>query len=78
MTPGTQPQHVSRNTIATEPHPLSNTASGGKTTAKNTRRQDTVPPPYGSTATSGTSSSSRERPPWVPFISWPFPGTAEG
>ena len=29
ITPGTHPQSHSKNTIKTEPHPLSNTAKGG-------------------------------------------------
>ncbi len=29
MTPGTQPQRVSKNTIIIDPHPLSITAKGG-------------------------------------------------
>ena len=40
MTPGTQPQHVSKKTIKTEPHPLSITAKGGKNNDNKTRRQD--------------------------------------
>ena len=40
ITPGTQPQQVSNNTINTEPQPLSITAKGGKNNANNTRRQD--------------------------------------
>ena len=30
ITPGTHPANVSRNTIITDPHPLSITANGGK------------------------------------------------
>ena len=40
ITPGTQPQHVSKKTIKTEPHPLSITAKGGKNNDNKTRRQD--------------------------------------
>lgn len=40
ITPGTQPQQVSNNTINTEPQPLSITAKGGKNNANKTRRQD--------------------------------------
>ena len=40
ITPGTQPQQVSNNTINTEPQPLSTTAKGGNNNANNTRRQD--------------------------------------
>ena len=39
MTPGTQPQRVSRNTINTDPHPLSITASGGNIIANKTCKQ---------------------------------------
>ena len=42
MTPGTQPQSVSRNTMSIEPQPRSITASGGKIMAKMTWRQDMV------------------------------------
>lgn len=42
MTPGTQPQRVSKNTINTDPHPRSTTASGGKIIANKTCRQDIV------------------------------------
>lgn len=40
MTPGTQPQSVSKKTISTEPHPWSMTARGGKKIASNTRSSD--------------------------------------
>ena len=40
MTPGIQPQRVSRKTIVNEPQPLSATAKGGNKTANNTRKQD--------------------------------------
>ena len=40
ITPGTQPQQVSNNTINTEPQPLSITAKGGKNNANITRKQD--------------------------------------
>ena len=40
MTPGTQPQSVSRNTMSIEPQPRSITASGGKIMARMTWRQD--------------------------------------
>ena len=40
ITPGTQPQQVSNNTINTDPQPLSKTAKGGKNNANKTRRQD--------------------------------------
>lgn len=40
MTPGTQPQSVSRNTMSIEPQPWSITASGGKIMARMTWRQD--------------------------------------
>ena len=40
MTPGTQPQHVSKKTIKTEPHPLSITAKSGKNNDNKARRQD--------------------------------------
>ncbi len=36
MTPGTQPQSVSRNTMSIEPQPRSITASGGKIMARMT------------------------------------------
>ena len=42
MTPGTHPQRVSRNTMITDPHPRSITASGGKKMARMTRRRDIV------------------------------------
>ena len=42
MTPGTQPQSVSRNTMSIEPQPRSITASGGKIMARMTWRQDMV------------------------------------
>lgn len=38
ITPGTQPQRVSRNTITIEPHPLSMTARGGKMIERITRK----------------------------------------
>ena len=40
MTPGTQPQSVSKNTISIEPQPRSITAKGGKMMARMTWRQD--------------------------------------
>ena len=40
MTPGTHPQRVSSNTMTTDPHPRSYTASGGKKIARRTRRRD--------------------------------------
>jgi len=40
ITPGTHPQRVSRNTMSTDPHPRSITASGGKKMARRTRRRD--------------------------------------
>lgn len=40
MTPGTQPQSVSRNTMSIDPQPRSITASGGKIIARMTWRQD--------------------------------------
>mgnify|MGYP006864382093 CR=1 FL=1 len=40
MTPGTQPQSVSKNTINKEPQPLSMTAKGGKKIANITRKKD--------------------------------------
>ena len=40
MTPGTQPQSVSRNTISIEPQPRSNTANGGKMMDRRTRGKD--------------------------------------
>jgi hypothetical protein len=39
ITPGTQPQRVSRNTIKKEPHPLPITDRGGKRIARSTRRK---------------------------------------
>ena len=39
ITPGTQPQRVSRNTIRKEPHPLPITDRGGKIIASRTRRK---------------------------------------
>ena len=39
MAPGTQPAQVNNKTNNTEPHPLSITASGGKTTHNNTLPQ---------------------------------------
>ena len=42
MTPGTQPQSVSRNTMSIDPQPRSITASGGKIMARMTWRQDMV------------------------------------
>lgn len=42
MTPGTQPQSVSKNTISIEPQPRSITAKGGKIMARMTWRQDMV------------------------------------
>lgn len=40
MTPGTHAQRVRRNTIRTDPHPLSMTASGGKMIHNITRQID--------------------------------------
>ena len=40
ITPGIHPHRVSRNTMVTEPHPRSSTASGGKIIANSTWRQD--------------------------------------
>lgn len=40
MTPGTHAQRVRRNTIRTDPHPLSMTASGGKMIHNITRQKD--------------------------------------
>ena len=40
MTPGTQPQSVSRSTMSIDPQPRSITASGGKIMARMTWRQD--------------------------------------
>ncbi len=40
MTPGTQPQSVSRSTMSIDPQPRSITASGGKMMARITWRQD--------------------------------------
>ena len=42
MTPGTQPQRVSRNTISIDPQPRSITASGGKIMARMTWKQEMV------------------------------------
>ena len=42
MTPGTQPQRVSRNTMSIDPQPRSITASGGKIMARMTWRQDII------------------------------------
>ncbi len=42
MTPGIQPQQVSRSTISTEPHPRSKTAKGGKMMDKRTRQIDII------------------------------------
>lgn len=42
ITPGTQAQSVSRNTIIREPQPLSITASGGKIMQRITRQSDIV------------------------------------
>jgi len=39
MTPGTQPQRVSKKTIKIEPQPLPITESGGKIIANNTRQK---------------------------------------
>jgi hypothetical protein len=39
-TPGIQPASVSNNTIKTEPHPLSITASGGNKIQSKTRGSD--------------------------------------
>ena len=40
MTPGTQPQSVSKKTINNEPHPWSITAKGGKMIASKTLNSD--------------------------------------
>lgn len=40
ITPGTQPQRVSRNTIINEPQPLSTIANGGKMTQRITLQID--------------------------------------
>ena len=40
ITPGTQPQMVSRVTMRNEPHPLSHTANGGKIIDNNTLIKD--------------------------------------
>ncbi len=40
ITPGTQPQSVSRNTMSIEPQPRSYTAKGGKRMERRTRRKD--------------------------------------
>lgn len=40
ITPGIHPANVSRNIISTEPHPLSNTARGGKKMARSTLIKD--------------------------------------
>ena len=40
ITPGTQPQSVSRKMMSTEPHPLSSTANGGKIMHRITRQID--------------------------------------
>ena len=40
MTPGTQPQSVSRNTINNEPHPWSITAKGGNRIANKALNSD--------------------------------------
>ena len=42
ITPGTQPQAVSKKTIKNEPQPLSATAKGGKKMANNTRNTDII------------------------------------
>ena len=42
ITPGTQPQRVSKKTIKNEPQPLSITAKGGKKIANNTRNTDII------------------------------------
>ena len=42
ITPGIQPQQVSRNTMSTEPHPRSITARGGKIIANKTCKQDII------------------------------------
>jgi len=39
ITPGIQPQRVSRNTITMEPHPFPITAKGGNIMANNTLKQ---------------------------------------
>ena len=43
ITPGTQPANVSKNTISTEPHPLSSTDNGGNIIAKSTLKKDIKP-----------------------------------
>ena len=40
MTPGTQPQSVSRSTMSIDPQPRSITASGGKRIDRRTLRKD--------------------------------------
>ena len=42
MTPGTQPQSVSRNTMSIEPQPRSNTDKGGKMMDRMRRGKDMV------------------------------------
>lgn len=42
MTSGTHPQRVRRNTMRTDPHPRSMTASGGKIMERMTRKMDIV------------------------------------
>ena len=42
ITPGIQPQSVSKKTISTDPHPRSITANGGKMMANNTCKQDII------------------------------------
>ena len=42
ITPDTQPQSVSRNTMSIEPQPRSNTAKGGKRMDRRTRRKDMI------------------------------------
>lgn len=40
ITPGTQPASVSKNTMSTEPQPLSSTASGGNKMHNKTLKSD--------------------------------------
>jgi hypothetical protein len=40
ITPGTHPQRVSKNTMITDPQPLSMIANGGKIMQSNTRQSD--------------------------------------
>ena len=43
ITPGTQPANVSKNTISTEPHPLSSIDNGGNIIAKSALKKDIKP-----------------------------------